>query len=137
MKIKTNILHLLSKIAASNDEYPRAKLAAAIVKGNKILSVGINRLKSDPLQAKYGRNKDAIFLHAEIHAIKNALKEYHPDDIKNSTLYICRVKHPNEKNKNFVWGLAKPCSGCFKAIVEFGIKNIVYSTDEHECYHVI
>jgi deoxycytidylate deaminase len=137
MKIQTNILHFLSKVAATNDEYPRARLAAALVKRNKILSVGINRLKSDPLQAKYGRNKDAIFLHAEIHAIKNALRECHSDDIKNSSLYICRVKHPNEKDKSFVWGLAKPCSGCYRAALEFGIKNIVYSTDNHQCFEVI
>lgn len=130
-------MNLLGKIAETNEEYPSARLAAAIVKNNKIISVGINRKKTDPLQARFSKNKEAIFLHAEIHAIKNALRELTVDELKNSTLYICRVKRPLSSSKNFVWGLAKPCEGCSRAIAEFEIKNVVYSTNNHMCFETI
>lgn len=126
---------MLAKVAESNDEYPRAKLAAAVVYKNKIVSIGINRNKTDPLQAKFGKNDEAIYLHAEIHAIKNALRELSVDDLAKCDLYVCRVKRPSEKTKKkFVWGMSKPCSGCARAIAEFGIRNVIYTTDcgEHK-----
>lgn len=137
MKINYNLLNILSKIAAANDEYPRARLAAGLVKNNKVLSIGINRNKTDPLQAKYGKNSEAIFLHAEIHAIKNALKEYNIEDLDGATMYVCRVKRPSELSKKWVWGLAKPCEGCSRAIAEFGIKNVIYTTNKHMHCEVI
>jgi deoxycytidylate deaminase len=137
MKISTTILKTLTKVAEANDEFPKARLAAALVKSNKIMSIGINRKKTDPLQAKYGKNKESIFLHAEINCIKNALREYDVEDLKNATLYICRVKRSGQKTNKWVWGLAKPCEGCSRAIVEFGIKNVVYTTDTHNVFEVI
>jgi deoxycytidylate deaminase len=132
MKISKNVINTLSKVAEANDEYPRARLAAAIVRNNKIVSIGINRMKSDPLQARFGKNKEAIYLHAEIHAIKNALREVSVDDLKDCVLYICRVKKP-ESNKPYEWALAKPCEGCSRAIVEFGIKKVIYTTKPDIC----
>ena len=76
MSLNNTVMNTLAIMAQANDEYPRARLAAALVKNNKIISFGINRKKTDPLQAKFGKNKDAIYLHAEIHAIKNALRDY-------------------------------------------------------------
>ena len=137
MKINTNILETLTKVAEANDEYPRARMASALVKSNKIMSIGINRRKTDPMMAKYCKNKDAIFLHAEIHAIKNALKEYSVEDLEDSVLYICRVKRPNEKSKKWVHGMARPCAGCSRAIAEFGIRNVIYTTDKHMSCEVI
>lgn len=137
MKVNTEILNMLVKVAAANDEFPKARLAAALVHRNKILSVGINRRKTDPMQAKFGKNKDSIFLHAEINCIKNALKEFDVEDIRGSTLYVCRVKGQDSRSKKRVWGLAKPCEGCSRAIAEFGIKNVVYTTDQHLEYAVI
>jgi tRNA(Arg) A34 adenosine deaminase TadA len=137
MKINTNILETLTKVAEANDEYPRARMASALVKSNKIMSIGINRRKTDPMMVKYCKNKDAIFLHAEIHAIKNALKEYTVEDLEDAVLYICRVKRPHESSKKWVWGMARPCPGCARAIAEFGIRNVVYTTDKHMSCEVI
>ena len=111
-------------------------MAACLVKGNRWISVGINRMKSDPFQAKYAKNKEAIYLHAEIHCIKNALKEIDVDEFRNSTLYITRVKRADESNK-LQWGLAKPCPGCQRAITEFGIKNVVYTTNATGKYEIL
>lgn len=131
MKKNFTIFGTLTKIAEVNEEFPRARMCAALVKNNRIMSIGINRRKTDPLQAKYGKNGDSIFLHAEISCIKNALREYDVIDLEGSTLYVCRVKRPSERSNKWVWGLARPCEGCSRAIAEFGIKNVVYTTNKH------
>jgi deoxycytidylate deaminase len=51
------------------------------------------------------------------------------DDLSRCTLIVVRVKRKfSEQNKNiFQKTIAKPCSGCYKCIVEFGIKNVFYT----------
>lgn len=135
-KVKTEILHTLAKIAEANDSLS-VRFASAIVMNNKIVSVGFNRMKSDPLQARYSKNSEAIYLHAEIHAIKSALRELSVEELSKTDIYIARVKRPKRESDTFVWGLAKPCCGCQRAIREFGIRRVIYTTDEHETYEVM
>ena len=116
---------------------PQEKFAAAIVYRNRIVSVGMNSMKSHPLAAKYRKNPHAIFLHAEVAAIKNALREIEVDDLTKCDIYITRVKRPNQFTKKYVFGLSKPCSGCQRAIAEFGIRRTIYTTDEHGQYEVM
>lgn len=136
MKINRSIMDTLFEVAASN-EYPRAKLAAAVVRNNRVIAIGINRLKTDPFQVKYGKNKDSISLHAEIHAIKNALRKMSPAELGGTLLYVFRVKQTSTNNKTLIPGLAKPCEGCMRAIAEFGFRNVIYSTNQHDVYEVI
>jgi len=135
-KVNEGILHTLAKIAEANDD-SNIRFAAAVVYRNKIISIGYNRRKSHPFQAKYAKNSEAIYLHAEVHAIKNALRELSVEELKDTELYITRVKKPKSHSKHFVWGLAKPCCGCERAIAEFGIKRTVYTTDETGKYEVL
>lgn len=111
-------------------------MAAAIVFRNEIISIGINSNKSHPFQAKYGRNSDSIYLHAEIDAIKNALKCISVDQLTKTTLYICRVKYTDSKKSGQIWGLSRPCEGCIRAITTFNIKKVVYSI-EKEGYEIL
>lgn len=129
MKINEGILHTLAKVAAANPAQ-REKLAAAVVYRNKIVSIGMNSMKSHPLAAKYGKNEHAIFLHAEVAAIKNALREIDVDDFTKCDIYITRVKKEAPFTKKYVWGLAKPCAGCERAIAEFGFKRVIYTCDD-------
>ena len=48
------------------------------------------------------------------------------DDLKHTVLYVCRVKRSGH------WGMSKPCEGCQRAILEFGIKKIFYTTDDND-----
>lgn len=130
--MKNDILDTLFKAAQANENMPKAKIAAAITKGNQILGMGFNSLKSDPLQAKYSKNEHSIFLHAEIHAIKNSIRNYGVDALKNSTIHVCRVKKPNSKSDKYINGLAKPCAGCRKAIEAFNLRYIRYTLDNHD-----
>lgn len=133
--VNTDILHTLAKVAAANPN-PQEKFAAAVVYRNKIVSVGMNSMKSHPMAAKYGKNEHAIFLHAEVAAIKNALREIDVDDFSKCDIYITRVKKEKPFTKKFVWGLSKPCPGCERAIAEFGLKRTIYTCDNGN-YEVI
>jgi tRNA(Arg) A34 adenosine deaminase TadA len=125
----SRVFSLLKQIAIANPRVSGAKLAAAIVHKNKIISIGVNSMKSSPLQAKYATNKDlSIYLHAEISAIKNALRQIDVEDFKKVSLYVCRVKYDILTN-SIVYGLAKPCSGCMRAIFEFDIKKVYYTLE--------
>jgi len=122
----SDYMDVLEKLALSSEGAANAKLASCIVYKNQVVSFGFNRLKSHPFQKKFGRNSDSIFLHAETDAIRNALKQLDIDDLKKSTLYVCRVK---KINKKYCWGLAKPCEGCTRAIATFNIKTVYYSNE--------
>lgn len=128
-------LNLLYKIACDLPKVAQAKIACAVLYKNEIVSFGFNQYKTHPFQKKFSSNPHAIYLHAETHAIHNALKKIHIDDLKKCSLYICRAKNSDKKIQT--WGLSKPCNGCFKAICQFEIKNVIYSLDEEYKYSML
>lgn len=136
MRVNEEILNTLIKAAIAHEADLPAKVAAAVVRRGKVLSIGFNYKKSDPLQKRFGKNEEAIFLHAEIHAIKMALRDISVEELAGCDIYIARVKRPRPRSSEWVWGLAKPCEGCARAIAEFDIRNVVYTTDE-QTYEVI
>ena len=121
-------INLLSKIATDivNPVGGNARLAACIVYKNDVVSFGVNQMKSHPFQARYGKNTDSVFLHAETAAIKNALKCISVKELEKSTLYICRVKHHGQL---LGFGMSKPCTGCFRCINTFNIPKVIYTLD--------
>jgi tRNA(Arg) A34 adenosine deaminase TadA len=123
-----NYISTLKKITRDIPGAGNQTLAACIVKSNRILSFGQNSRKTHPLQAKYAKNPEAIFLHAEIDAIKNALRDIKVDDLKNTTLYVVRTKKNGEE------GMSKPCKGCMQAVEAFGISRVVYTTEKQNKY---
>jgi len=125
-------MEFLRRHAIDNHGASNAKLAAAVVIKGKVISTGRNQLKTHPFAAQYAKNSDAIFLHAEASAIVNSLNHVDKADLSRATLYIYRVKHPNGRANKWVSGLAKPCTGCMRAIVEFDFKRVVYTTDGPE-----
>ena len=135
-KVNLGILNTLAKVAEANDD-SNIRFAAAVVRGNRIVSIGVNHMKSHPFQARYAKNEMAIFLHAEVHAIKNALRDVDVNDLSKCDIYITRVKKKKAGDKHFIWGLSKPCPGCERAIAEFGIRRTIYTCDETGNYEVI
>jgi deoxycytidylate deaminase len=129
--INTKITKTLESIASALTPFAAARIAAAIVYKNDIISVGYNQKKSHPFQRKFARHADCIFLHAETDAIKNTLKLYDPDILSKSTLYVSRVRCVSSFDKSLILGLARPCSGCQRAIATFDIKNVIYSNNEN------
>jgi len=104
-----------------------ARVTAAIVYKNRIVSYGKNSWKSHPFQKEFGENEHKIYLHAEIAAIINAKKRIPLDQLSKSTLYVARIKRPDTDSKIWIPGLAKPCLGCQKCIDEYQIQEVIYT----------
>lgn len=132
------IMQFVRRVAIDNPGVNnRLKLAAAVVTKRDIISVGINTMRTHPIQKKYGANDFKIYLHAEIAAIVNSLNHIDKDDLRKASLYVYRVKKDNSNplNKNWVDGLSCPCEGCMSAIDAFKIKRVIHSTDESDMYN--
>lgn len=130
IKRHLTVMSKLALIAQSQPVVFRVRIICAVVWNRDIIALGRNRQKSHPFQVryfKYQRHEDAIYLHAEIEAICNALKILSTEQMKSASLYICRVK------RDGTWAIAKPCAGCTQAITQFDIKD-VYFTREHREY---
>lgn len=127
--IETAVAH-----AKSSEKVAGARAGAVLVLKGRIISFGINQRKSHPFQAEYGKNPEAIYLHAETRAISNALRMgYTIDDLRRATLYVARIKKAGSDPADpFIWGMAKPCVGCRRCIADFGIRRVLYTTDEQK-----
>ena len=124
----TEIQDEIFKLAQSVEPVRGARIAAAVVRRGKVVSYGYNHKKSHPFQTRFCKNPHAIFFHAEVHAIKNALKSVAVDDLSKCELYIVRAKR-NSTNRKWSTGMSKPCSGCQKCIDLFDLKSVYYSIE--------
>jgi deoxycytidylate deaminase len=116
---------VLNQVALDNDH--RYKMASAIVHKANILAVGISQYKTHPMMnTKWGFKEEQIYLHAEVDAIRNALRTFNKDIMYKFDLYVWRVK---QIEGEWVTGLAKPCLGCQHMIEDFAFKNVYYSKD--------
>ncbi len=123
----------LSKVAAATDGVNNHRLAAGVFIKRDLVAVGWNRLKTDVFQMKYGKNADSIFIHAEIDAIKRAIRQLTNNHYLSyrfspaSTLVVIRYDAKSQRLK-----MAKPCAGCQRAISDFEIGRVLYSNDTGE-----
>lgn len=112
----------------------QARLAAGLWIKNDLVDVGWNQAKTSPFQATWGRNQDSIYLHAEIHLLKQVLNRISQEELARSktTLIVTRVKKPNTERGRRIYpdevGMAKPCAGCMGAIQAFGIRRVIWTT---------
>jgi dCMP deaminase len=108
----------IALLSAKRSKDPNRQVGACIVRDNKILSVGYNGFpfgcsddifpwtkdKEHPIN-----DKRSYVVHAELNAIINS-----NFNLKNSILYVDLF----------------PCNECAKAIIQAGIKEIIYLSDE-------
>ncbi len=100
----------LAKRAAVRSDHRIHKIGCVIARGNKIIGIGWNILKTHPKSPHKYKS-----IHAEFMASINA------GDIKGATAYVFR------QQKNGVWANSKPCASCWQYLMDLGIKEIVYS----------
>lgn len=124
----SEIFNILFNLAIATPKVSNAKIASMITKKNKVISFGINEQKTHPLQKRFSTDDFCVYLHSEINAIKNALKNLDMDELSSCNLYICRVKQA-QRMMPYTTAMSKPCSGCQKAITFFGLKTF-YTEDE-------
>lgn len=122
------IFSYLERIAVGNEGIRNQwKLAAAITYKKQILTIGLNSTKTHPLQYAYGKNRFATSLHAEIDAIRKALKIMSAEQLSKCDMYILRVKR--DEDGDWIRAMAKPCPGCQRAIADHGIRRVYYTKD--------
>jgi deoxycytidylate deaminase len=125
-------IDLLMKMAQDlprNDRSHRSRHASAVVYRGQVAGFGFNSMKSHPLAAKFRKNPHAIYLHSEVDAIKNSLRNLTLRELGKSTLYVVRARQYSSTDTRIVQGLACPCEGCVRAIAAFNIKKVVYTLD--------
>lgn len=132
-KRQKKILNILTDIAWGSDCVAGSRHAAAIVLKNEIIAIGTNRDKTHPLQDMYKKNPHAKLLHAEIDAIRQALRVVDEIDLIRCDLYVVRVKYiGNGRRRQMIVAESKPCCGCSRAIENFNFRNVYHTTDEDE-----
>lgn len=102
---------------AKLSKHRRHKVGAIITKGSRILSVGINKVKTHPLQHNTHTKKHGKSIHAELSAILGLSTNQR----RGSTIYVARLLADES------YGLAKPCSYCMALIEEVEIKKVVWT----------
>lgn len=116
-KKKRNWLNTAMKIAESSS--CKQKHGAVIVKSGSLLSVGHNKWKNREVvvdSRSYDERNEAITVHAEIDALSR---------VKNpagATIYIANINKAGEPK------MSAPCDRCFEALMDAGIKDIIYTT---------
>jgi dCMP deaminase len=99
------------------------KVGAVIYKGNRVVSIGFNKMKSHPKLA----NSDRYYaLHAEMSAILNAKQ-----DLTGCVMFVYR-EFANQKP-----AISRPCKNCLPVIIESGIKAVYYSDDNKDGYSIL
>lgn len=96
----------------------RIRVGAVVTKRRHIVSMGYNQKKTHPLIHKFPYDP-----HVGLHAEMDACFGIDTDMLSGSTIYIARLLRNNKT------ALSKPCEGCQALLKYFGIKNIIYSTD--------
>lgn len=106
------MLRYAIKAAACSDN-ERAKVGAALFKGNKLIAVSWNDTRKT--------HPDSPYRFKAIHAEFGVFLGNHKIDVYNGTLFVARVdKHGKLK-------IAKPCGLCEKFIRAAGIRKIFYT----------
>ena len=120
-----DIFRYLQTIAEDLAPTGNARVAAAVTYKNKIVGIGVNSLKTHPLQARYADNPYRIHLHAEVAAVVNARRRVDLEQFGDCVLWVARVKWCED---HFELGLAKPCGGCQRFIDVIGIGDVKWTT---------
>lgn len=99
----------------------KQRLVAAVTKKGDIIGLGKNSMKSHPFQARFSKNESSIYLHAETAAILDAVNR--GENPRGGVMHVIRPLRDGSL------GLARPCSGCMKALETYGIQRVVYSNE--------
>ena len=109
----------LAHLSALRSKDPSTQVGAAIVdENNRVVSVGYNGFPKgcDDDEFPWSRDggmlnsKYAFVVHAELNAILNS-----PRSVRGCTIYVSLF----------------PCNECAKAIIQSGIKRVVYESDKY------
>jgi deoxycytidylate deaminase len=110
-----NFLDLAARMAETSEAV--FKHGAVIVRGGRVLSLGVNKWKNKDLPPTPPEvyNPD-ITVHAEIDALSRVKNP------RGVTIYVARVTRQGEER------FSRPCARCEKALIKAGVKRVIYTT---------
>lgn len=130
MKDDTRVNHALKLCELSDfkrSDGSSVRLAATIYRGNDLIAQCVNKMKTHPVMQKYSCNSPYPiqgYLHAEMGALINAGWQQGTDNLRGCVIYVARkLNIPGRGN-------AKPCPVCRAAIIDAGIKKIVFTISD-------
>lgn len=121
------IINHLFILSRDKEKVANARCVAALCYRGNIISYGFNQYRTSWVQRRFKKNPEACFLHAEVDAIKNAMKIVDYQTIRKLTLYVVRARLINNQ---YQFGNAKPCCGCQACIDWFGISKVYYTCND-------
>lgn len=110
----------VAKLVAMRSDDPNTKVGAVIVKDKMIIATGYNGKPKGMDNIPWGKSEDPMqskFTYV-VHSEQNAISS------------VCRIGHSTEGATIYV--TRHPCNECAKAIVQSGIKEVVYDNVKHE-----
>lgn len=138
LRISENKIHKylsLAKNACKFSDFRDHHLGSVIIYKGKVLSIGYNTNKTNPLQEHYNkfRGYDITKARNSLHAEMMAICKCKDMDIEwnKASIYIYR------QHKNGIKALARPCKACERAIKDLGIKNIYYTVENGYAHEMI
>lgn len=105
----------------------RCRHFSFILDRNRIISIGMNSLKTHPMNLKYNyvnKNKQSISNIVGTHAELNAVIKLGEEDCSKLTLVNTRI------NRNNILDHSAPCSGCSDMIHQLNFKNVYFSNSK-------
>jgi deoxycytidylate deaminase len=111
----------VAKTKCLESTHHSAMVGSCIVKGNYVVSEGVNKVKSHTVQFYLDRSTNYYSKHANIHAEVSALVASGRRCVIGSEIYIYR------EDRNGDLANCRPCPSCMKAIRQAGIKHIFYT----------
>lgn len=107
-------------LAAQRSKDPNTQVGACIVsEDNKILSIGYNGMpvgcKDDDFSWSRNTAEDNKYLYI-VHSELNAILNYRGGSLEGSKIYVTLF----------------PCNECAKAIIQSGIKEVIYGRNDYE-----
>lgn len=114
MKRHENLIKRAVRVA--HDSTYRWQHGAVVAKGNKVLGFAPNKFRNAPFVDEHN-----VSDHAERATLRELLKVR--EDLRGCTIYIARI------NKAGNTMMSRPCTDCMKAIIDAGIKEIVFTNE--------
>lgn len=111
----------IAKLAGMRSKDPNSQVGACIVsEDNKILSIGYNGFPRGCSDDEYpwereGEALDTKYVYV-VHSELNAILNYRGEGLEGAKLYVSLF----------------PCNECAKAIIQSGIKTVIYDCDKYD-----
>jgi deoxycytidylate deaminase len=98
------------------------RMAAVLVKGSRVLSIGLNADHKGYLKSKHYK------CNQNYHAECSALMQVDPELLRGATVYVAGLSPASDGSK-LCWS-SRPCPSCQALLHEYGIKSVIFHNNQ-------